>query len=169
MSLHPKMCLFTNCSTYHRLTFVLFVIQFFLLTTQNVDLRNGFPLAFSCLFPEVTRIYCWKVSYKCLYWNFTSVYNIDNDCSEQLPTLYFLSIQPYAWIHILLSELESHKAFGLDGIPSHLLKELTTHIAPVLAFIITASLHQGKLPLDMEDCYCCTNMQERLSHWPYKL
>ena len=45
----------------------------------------------------------------------------------------------------LLSELETS---GRDGIPSQLLKELSTHNTPVVALIFNASLHQGKLPLD---------------------
>jgi len=39
-------------------------------------------------------------------------------------------------------------ASGPDGIPTRLLKELAYSIAPILALIFNASLHQGKLPVD---------------------
>ena len=83
---------------------------------------------------------------------FTSVYTIEDDCSKHLQTLkvpYFPTIPPLhieaQGIYTLLSELEFYKA---DGIPLQLLKELSTHIAPVLALIFNASFHQGKLSLD---------------------
>jgi len=51
-------------------------------------------------------------------------------------------------VYALLSELDSHKASGPDDIPARSLKELAYNIAPVLALIFNASLHQRKLPLD---------------------
>ena len=41
-----------------------------------------------------------------------------------------------------------HKATGPDNISAHLLKELNLELAPVLALIFQASLHQCRLPLD---------------------
>ena len=86
---------------------------------------------------------------------FTSVFTVDNNSSNQIPALKeppSPTIQP---IHIeaqgictLLSELDSHKACGPDGMPTRLLNELAYNVAPVLALIFNASLHQGKLPLD---------------------
>ena len=43
----------------------------------------------------------------------------------------------------LLQELDPHKASGPDGIPSKFLKEASVSIAPSLALIYQASLHQG--------------------------
>ena len=50
-------------------------------------------------------------------------------------------------IYKLLSELDSHKASGPDGIPTRLLKELSNNVSPVLALIFNTSLHQGRLYL----------------------
>jgi len=51
-------------------------------------------------------------------------------------------------IYTLLSELDPHKASGPDSIQTRLLKELAYSVAPVLALIFNASLHQDKLPVD---------------------
>ena len=48
----------------------------------------------------------------------------------------------------LLESLESHKGMGPDNIPSKLLKETASLMAPLLAFIYQSSLHQGKLPAE---------------------
>ena len=48
----------------------------------------------------------------------------------------------------LLKNLDIHKATGPDNISAHLLKELNLELAPVLALIFQASLHQCRLPLD---------------------
>ena len=48
----------------------------------------------------------------------------------------------------LLSDLQSHKAHGPDGIPAYLLKETATSMAPLLTLIFKASLHQHQLPTD---------------------
>ena len=48
----------------------------------------------------------------------------------------------------LLSDLQSHKAHGPDGIPAYLLKKTATSMAPLLTHIFKASLHQHQLPSD---------------------
>ena len=48
----------------------------------------------------------------------------------------------------LLSNLDDHKASGLDGIPATLLKKLATVISPVLTIVFQAFLHQGLVPMD---------------------
>ena len=62
---------------------------------------------------------------------FTSVFTVDNDGSEQIPALEVPPCPTIQPIHIeaqgirtLLSELFSHKACGPDGIPTRFLKEL---------------------------------------------
>jgi len=86
---------------------------------------------------------------------FSSVYTIDTACRDNIPTLKvpsFPTMQPLdvdvQGIYTLLSDLDSYKASGPDGIPPRLLKELSVNIAPILALIFKASLHQGKLPSD---------------------
>ena len=86
---------------------------------------------------------------------FASVFTVDNDDNEQMPALKTPTCPDIQPIHIetqgiytLLSELDPHKASGPDGIPTRLLKELAYSVAPVLALIFNASLHQGKLPVD---------------------
>ena len=48
----------------------------------------------------------------------------------------------------LLKDLDIHKVTGPDNISAHQLKELNLELAPVLALIFQASLHQCRLPLD---------------------
>ena len=48
----------------------------------------------------------------------------------------------------LLQNLNPHKATGLDGIPTRLLKELSCELAPVYTFMFNASLNQGKILSD---------------------
>ena len=50
----------------------------------------------------------------------------------------------------LLKDLDIHKATGPDNISTHLLKELNLELAPGLALIFQASLHQCRLPLDLK-------------------
>ena len=47
-----------------------------------------------------------------------------------------------------LSKLDPHKASGLNGMPTRLLKELTYSVALVLALIFNTSLHQSNLPVE---------------------
>ena len=48
----------------------------------------------------------------------------------------------------LLQELDLHKVFGPDEIPSKFLRETSVSIAPSPTLIYQASLHQGELPSD---------------------
>ena len=46
----------------------------------------------------------------------------------------------------LLCKLKPHTATGPDGVPAYLLKEGSEELAPALALLFQASLHQGKIP-----------------------
>ena len=48
----------------------------------------------------------------------------------------------------LLTELNIHKAFGPDGLSARVLKECSSEIAPVLAYIFNESLAQGAVQDD---------------------
>ena len=55
----------------------------------------------------------------------------------------------------LLKDLDIHKATGPDNITAHLLKELNLELAPVLALIFQASLHQCMSPtIRLENSKC---------------
>ena len=58
-----------------------------------------------------------------------------------------LTINP-AGVADLLSKIKPFKAFGPDGIPAFLLKEIAFQIAPSLAVVFQASINQCKLPAD---------------------
>ena len=78
--------------------------------------------------------------------------------NENVSTLPDLGFSPYNSIVTedinvegvakLLSDLQSHKVHGPDGIPAYLLKETATSMAPLLTLIFKASLHQHQLPTD---------------------
>ena len=53
----------------------------------------------------------------------------------------------------LLSTLDVHKATGPDHIPSHLLKEISSEIAPSLTLIFKASLHQCSIPFNWKEVF----------------
>ena len=46
----------------------------------------------------------------------------------------------------LLGELKIHKVTGPDGVPSQILRECATEIAPALSIIFQSSLNSGCLP-----------------------
>ena len=48
----------------------------------------------------------------------------------------------------LLTKLNIHKASGPDGLSARVLKECSSEIAPVLAYIFNESLAQGAVPDD---------------------
>ena len=66
---------------------------------------------------------------------------------EPIPDIPPLHIEVEGVKH-LLENLDPHKAMGPDNIPSKLLKETASLMAPLLAFIYQSSLHQGKLPAE---------------------
>ena len=90
-------------------------------------------------------------------------------CSPKLPYLSThlrqLPDSPYpdmSNIHIdnngvikLLSGLNTSKANGPDLLPTHVLKEAATEIAPYLSFIFQQSINTG-----LEGCQCCSNIEE---------
>ena len=45
--------------------------------------------------------------------------------------------------HKLLNDLNIHKALGPDGLSARVLKECSSEIAPILAYIYNESLAQG--------------------------
>ena len=51
-------------------------------------------------------------------------------------------------IEQLLSNLKSQKASGPDEIPPRFLKEMVSHLAPMLTQIFQASLDRGSVPED---------------------
>ena len=55
----------------------------------------------------------------------------------------------------LLSGLNTSKANGPDLLPTHVLKEAATEIAPYLSFISQQSINTG-----LEGCQCCSNIEE---------
>ena len=82
---------------------------------------------------------------------FSSVFTASS--STPLPTLEESTIPDITPISIdshevkcLLDNLDIHKSAGPDNIPSHLLKELSTELAPILTVIFQAFLHQCCLP-----------------------
>ena len=48
----------------------------------------------------------------------------------------------------LLTKLNIHKASGPNGLSARVLKECSSEIAPVLAYIFNESLAQGAVPAD---------------------
>jgi len=84
---------------------------------------------------------------------FSSVFTKDNELSppnissEPVPPITQITVEVDG-VYNLLTNLDPHKAAGPDGIPSKLLKETASQIAPLLTFIFQASLNQGKLPSD---------------------
>lgn len=85
---------------------------------------------------------------------FVSVFNKNEDLSTikdkgQSPYTSMDSILvTSAGILKLLSNLDVHKSTGPDGIPSRLLKELASELAPILTVFFQASLNQGEIPAD---------------------
>ena len=90
---------------------------------------------------------------------FASVFTVDNDDNEQMPALKTPTCPDIQPIHIetqgiytLLPDLDPHKAFGPDGIPTKLLKELAYSVVPVLPlylmhpYIKVNYLLTGRLP-----------------------
>jgi len=78
-----------------------------------------------------------------------------NNTSTQPPHLEESSISDITPINVdmhgvksLLDNLDPHKATGPDNIPAHLLKLLSSELAPVLTMIFQASLHQSHIPTD---------------------
>jgi len=52
-----------------------------------------------------------------------------------------------------LRELNKHQASGPDQLTARLLKEIANEIAPALALLIQASLHQGRPPADWNHAF----------------
>ena len=82
---------------------------------------------------------------------FASVFSVNP--SSPLPTLKEssipditpISIDPHG-VKCLLDGLDIHKSAGPDNIPTRLLKELSTELAPILTVMFQASLHQCCVP-----------------------
>ena len=55
----------------------------------------------------------------------------------------------------LLSELDPSKSPGSDHIPARLLKLLAVEITLCLKLLFSASLHQGKIPLEWKKALVC--------------
>ena len=70
-----------------------------------------------------------------------------NISSEPVPLISQITVEMDG-VYNLLTNLDPHKAAGPDGIPSKLLKETASQMAPLLTFIFQASLNQGKLQSD---------------------
>ena len=50
-----------------------------------------------------------------------------------------------------LKKLNPNKAYGPDGIPSRVLKELNEQLALPLSILFNKSLHEGKIPQDWKE------------------
>ena len=61
----------------------------------------------------------------------------------------------------LLNNLNIHKASGPDGLSSRVLKECSSEISPMLAFIYNESLAQGTVPDDWRQANVAPVFQER--------
>ena len=74
----------------------------------------------------------------------------------------------------LLSELDPSKSPGPDHIPTRLLKLLAVEIASCLKLLFSASLHQGKVPLEWKKVLVCPlfkkgNRRDPLNYRPISL
>ena len=84
---------------------------------------------------------------------FSSVFTTDRGdptpktAGPNFPTIPSLTVTE-AGVAKLLSKIVTTKASGPDEIPNHLLKELSTEIAPILTHIFNQSLRDGCVPLD---------------------
>ena len=75
------------------------------------------------------------------------------------PDITPISIDPHGVKH-LLDGLDIHKSAGPDNIPTWLLKELNTELAPILTVIFQASLHQCCVPIGNGNCQDSANSQK---------
>ena len=84
---------------------------------------------------------------------FASVFTVNPGSRSPLPPLREsstpditpISIDPHG-VKRLLDGLDIHKSVGPDNIPTRLLKEFSTELAPILTVIFQASLHQCCVP-----------------------
>ena len=69
----------------------------------------------------------------------------------------------------LLNGLKVHKTPGQDGLSARVLKECSSEIAPILAFIYNESLAQGTVPGDRQTWPRCIgkvrNMMQLITDW----
>jgi hypothetical protein len=61
----------------------------------------------------------------------------------------------------LLLSMNPNKEAGPDEIKPRVLKDLATEIAPILTIIFEISLESGVVPIRLENCPCCSCLQER--------
>ena len=91
--------------------------------------------------------------------HFSSVFTIDNSPVDNIPPVEGTPFPDISPLHIEadgikspnicnLNVQKSHGSDGTGGIFGRFLKETSEHIAPALALIFKASLHQGKFPAD---------------------
>jgi len=86
--------------------------------------------------------------------HFSSVFTTEdtlpeNICldSNQFPDVSDISVHT-GGVAKMLRELNEHKASGPDQLTARLLKEVANEIAPALALLFQASLHQDRNPAD---------------------
>ena len=101
--------------------------------------------------------------------HFSSIFTIDNNSVDQMPPLDGSPLPETPPLHInaegikpLLNNPNAYRSHSPNNIPDRFLKETSDHIAPVLALIFNASLHQGNslligrillLPLSLKKDY----------------
>ncbi len=85
---------------------------------------------------------------------FEPVFTIEGKTSS-LPTMQSTQVPSMQEIHVttpevqkLLSNLNTSKATGPDGISANILKEFACEINPILTHIFDQSLHTGDIPSD---------------------